>query len=121
MSAEKIEFIEVNGLRFHSYHGCMAEETKIGGEYRVDVRLGVDMRLSSKSDKLVDTIDYCSVHSIVADEMKTPSKLIEHVGRRILESLKNKLVIASTIELKLTKFSPPIDGDCESVAVVMHG
>ena len=43
MSAEKIEFIEVNGLRFHSYHGCMAEETKIGGEYRVDVRLGVNM------------------------------------------------------------------------------
>jgi hypothetical protein len=42
------------------------------------------------------------------------------VGRRILESLKHKLVLASTIELKLTKFSPPIDGDCESVAVVMH-
>ena len=78
------------------------------------------MRLSSRSDKLVDTIDYCSVHRIVADEMKTPSKLIEHVGRRILESLKQKLVLASSIELKLTKFSPPIDGDCESVAVVMH-
>jgi 7,8-dihydroneopterin aldolase/epimerase/oxygenase len=120
MIPKKMEFIEINGLRFHSYHGCMAEETKIGGEYRVDVRLGVDMSICSKSDKLVDTIDYCNVHRIVAEEMANPSKLIEHVGRRIIESLKNHLSLANTIEIKLTKFSPPIDGDCESVAVVMH-
>ena len=55
------EIIEVNGLRFHSYHGCMAEETTIGGEYRVDIKLGVDMVASGESDKLEDTIDYLTI------------------------------------------------------------
>ncbi|PCJ81991.1 MAG: dihydroneopterin aldolase [Bacteroidetes bacterium] len=120
MNSEKFEIIEVSGLRFHAYHGCMAEETKIGGEYRVDVRLVVDMRQSGQSDSLSDTVDYCAVHKIVKKEMAIPSKLIEHVGRRIVESLKSELSLAKTIEIKLTKFSPPIDGDCESVAVIMN-
>ncbi|HHZ95046.1 MAG TPA: dihydroneopterin aldolase [Flavobacteriales bacterium] len=120
MSSKKFEIIEVSGLRFHAYHGCMAEETKIGGEYRIDVRLEVDMIASGKSDFLSDTIDYCAVHKIVAEEMAIPSKLIEHVGRRIAESLKNGLPLAKTVKIKLTKFSPPIDGDCESVAVIMR-
>ena len=115
------EIIEVNGLRFHSYHGCMAEETTIGGEYRVDIKLGVDMRESGESDKLEDTIDYCAVQQIAEREMAIPSKLIEHIGRRIVKSLRRELKLVKSIELKLTKLSPPLEGDCESVAVVMFG
>ena len=115
------EMIEVNGLRFHSYHGCMAEETTIGGEYRVDIKLGVDMVASGESDKLEDTIDYCAVQQITEREMAIPSKLIEHIGRRIVKSLRRELRLIKSVELKLTKLSPPIDGDCESVAVVMYG
>ena len=115
------EIIELNGLRFHSYHGCMAEETTIGGEYRIDIKLGVDMGASGESDKLEDTIDYCAVQQIAEREMAIPSKLIEHVGRRIVKSLRRELKLVKSIELKLTKLSPPIEGDCESVAVVMYG
>ena len=113
--------IEVNGLRFYSHHGCMAQETKIGGHYQVDVVIFADLGPSSKSDNLDDTVDYCAVHKIVAREMSTPSKLIEHVGKRIVDSLKAELVLAREVEVKLTKFSPPIEGDCASVAVVMRG
>jgi len=115
------EIIEVNGLRFHSYHGCLAEETAIGGEYRIDVKLGVDMSVSGESDHLRDTIDYCAVQQITEREMAIPSKLIQHVGRRIVKSLRAELKMAGSIEIKLTKLSPPIGGDCENVAVVMFG
>ena len=113
--------IEINGLRFYSHHGCMEQETKIGGHYQVDVVIIADLGPSSKSDNLDDTVDYCTVHKIVAREISTPSKLIEHVGKRILDSLKSELSLAHEIEVTLTKFSPPIEGDCVSVAVVMRG
>jgi dihydroneopterin aldolase len=102
--------IEVNGLRFYSYHGCMEQETKIGGNYMVDVILDLN-----------DTIDYCAVNKIVAREMAIPSKLIEHVGRRIVKAMRTELEGAVSVEVRVTKFSPPIEGDCESVAIVIKG
>ena len=113
--------IEVNGLRFYSYHGCMEQETKIGGNYQVDVVITADLKPSSSTDVLSDTVDYCEVHKIVAHEMAVPSKLIEHVGKRIVDALKSKLHLAQAVEVKVTKFAPPIDGDCESVAVIIKG
>tara|TARA_B110000444_G_scaffold261518_1_gene314535 strand:+ start:5389 stop:5739 length:351 start_codon:yes stop_codon:yes gene_type:complete len=113
--------IEVNGLRFYSYHGCMEQETKIGGNYMVDVILESDLHKSGKSDDLNDTIDYCAVHKTVAREMAIPSKLIEHVGRRIVKAMRTELEGAVSVEVKVTKFSPPIEGDCESVAIVIKG
>ena len=53
--------------------------------------------------------------------MAIPSKLIEHVGKRIVNSLKSELTSALEVEVKVTKFSPPIDGDCASVAVKIRG
>ena len=113
--------IEVNGLRFYSHHGCMEQETKIGGNYQVDVVITADLNPSASSDNLGDTVDYCSVHKIVAQEMAIPSKLIEHVCQRVVDTLKSKLHLAKSIEVKVTKFAPPIDGDCESVAVIIKG
>ncbi|MAO46104.1 MAG: dihydroneopterin aldolase [Crocinitomicaceae bacterium] len=113
--------IEVNGLRFYSHHGCMEQETKIGGNYQVDVVITADLELSAESDNLIDTVDYCAVHKIVAKEMAIPSKLIEHVGKRIVNSLKSELTSVLEVEVKVTKFSPPIDGDCDSVSVKIRG
>lgn len=113
--------IEVNGMRFYSHHGCMDQEKTIGGEYLVDVVITADLGVSGKSDKLNDTVDYCAVHALVAREMAVPSKLIEHVGRRIVEVLKSELKLDQGVEVKVTKFTPPIGGDCASVAVVIKG
>ena len=113
--------IEVNGMRFYSNHGCMEQETKIGGNYQVDVVITTDLSPSASSDNLADTVDYCGVHKIVEREMAIPSKLIEHVGQRIVDALKAELALAEAVQVKVTKFSPPIDGDCASVAVVMKG
>lgn len=112
--------INVNGMRFYAYHGCMEQETKIGGEYMVDVVITTDLNPSADTDNLELTVDYCNVWSLVSKEMKTPSKLIEHVCKRILVSLKENLSLIETVEVKVTKFSPPIDGDCQSVSVTME-
>ena len=113
--------IEVNGLRVWAHHGCMEEEAVIGQEYRVDVTLWVDLAASAASDDLTLTVDYVDVHRIVKREMAIRSKLVEQVCDRIVRGLKAELPLAQSVEVTVTKFQPPIGGDCDHIAVVMQG
>ena len=101
----------------HSFHGCLPEETIIGGEYRVDVVVFLENEKLSGNDDLNETIDYCDVTKIVEDHMSVPCKLIETVCEKICDSV---LRISSNIEkvmTSVTKINPPIDGDVEKVRV----
>ena len=111
--------ILVEGIRCYAYHGCLKEETKIGGEYSVDVSLIVDLTKPSISDQLDDTADYCKVYDVVKSEMKTPSKLLEHVGQRILNALKKEFTQAERVKVRVTKINPPMNGDVKQVSVVL--
>lgn len=111
--------ILVEGIRLYSYHGCMKEESVIGGNYIVDVCIKADMSKPSKTDNLKDAIDYVTVYEIVKKEMAVRSKLIEHVAQRILNKLKKSFKKAEFIEIKVTKLNPPIEGDVEKVSVVI--
>jgi dihydroneopterin aldolase len=113
--------IEIQGLRFYAYHGCMEEEARIGQNYQVDVRIETDLGPSAETDDLALTVDYCDVHRIVAQQMQERSRLIEHVAGRIVRALRSELPRIERVEVRVTKFAPPIDGDCEAVAVVLHG
>ena len=115
-----VNHIEVSGIKVYAYHGCMEEESLIGGHYIVDVQLKTNFTASFLSDDLKDTVDYVAINSIVKQEMAIRSKLIEHVGNRILKRLKNEVggIIEATI--KVIKISPPIDGDVDNVAIIIH-
>lgn len=111
--------ILVEGIKLYAYHGCIKEESIIGGNYSVDVTVEADVTKASKSDKLEETIDYVKIYEIVKKEMSVRSKLIEHVAQRILTSLKSRFPKTNSIEIKVTKLNPPIPGDVEKVSVVM--
>jgi dihydroneopterin aldolase len=53
--------------------------------------------------------------------MTQRSRLIEHVAGRIVQALRSELPLAQRVEVRVTKFAPPIDGDCEAVTVVLQG
>lgn len=109
--------IYVNGIKCYAFHGCLPEEERIGGHYIVDVVLHTDFSLAAQHDTLSDTIDYVDVNRIVTEEMAIRSKLIEHVGQRIVRRLQNELKGISALQLKITKICPPINGDVDSVAI----
>ena len=111
--------ILVEGIKIYAYHGCLKEESVIGGNYVVDVVLDADFSKPSKSDNLKDTLDYVTVHEIVKKEMAVPSKLIEHVANRILHKLKKEFPKVLSLEVKVTKLNPPIPGEVEKVSVVI--
>ncbi|MGB0914631.1 MAG: dihydroneopterin aldolase [Crocinitomicaceae bacterium] len=116
-----IHTIEVNGIKLYAYHGCLPEEGKVGGNYIVDVSLKTDFGSAAISDELDETIDYVDVNLIVKEEMAIRSKLIEHVGQRIVNRIKSEIKGVISLKVKVTKICPPINGDVDNVAIIIEG
>ncbi|PKR82098.1 dihydroneopterin aldolase [Brumimicrobium salinarum] len=112
--------IEVNGIKCYSFHGCLVEEEKIGGHYTVNVSIVTNFEKSFKSDELKDTVDYVSINAIVKSEMDIRSKLIEHVGHRIIKRLKQEIKGIQSSKVKIIKHTPPIGGDVDDVAIIIE-
>jgi len=112
--------IAVEGIECYAYHGCLPEERKIGAKYRVDVYITGDVSKAVQSDNLNDTYDYVKVYKLVAEEMERPSNLIEHAGGRILEALKKSFSGTELIEVKITKYNPPVNGYVASTSFTIR-
>lgn len=109
--------INVNGIRVYAYHGCLPEESIIGGEYVVDVTVETDFSHAEETDELRDTVDYCVIHDAVKAEMAIRSKLIEHVARRIGNKLRAAYPGVNSFRVRVTKINPPMNGAVQSVNV----
>lgn len=99
--------IAVEGIECFAYHGCLEEESKIGGHYVVDAFFTAEITGAIEKDDLGKTIDYVKVNDIVQREMQQRSKLIEHVAGRILKSLRKEFSDCAEIKVRLTKLNPP--------------
>src|SRR5690606_17588936 len=99
----------------------MEEEARLGGKYLVDISIETDFSQSAMSDKLIDTIDYVVIRKIVMEEMSVRSKLIEHVGYRILKRFQNEFQGIIKSRIKVRKLSAPIEGSVKEVAIIIEG
>jgi dihydroneopterin aldolase len=111
--------ILIEGIKLYAFHGCLPEEGKIGGNYTVDVTMETDFSAAAATDDLSKTIDYVDVYNIVKAQMAIRSKLIEHVGQRIITELKKNLLNLRLVEVKITKHNPPMNGNVSQVSVVI--
>lgn len=109
--------ISIEGIEFFAYHGCFKEEQVIGTKFRIDLFLEVDTSTAEKSDHLKDTVNYQSVFQLVKKEMETPSKLLEHVGRRILDRIKQEFNTVEHARIKIRKLNPPLGGKMDFVSL----
>jgi len=109
--------IKVENIRIYAHHGCLPEETIIGSDYRVDLKVTADLQPSAESDALEDTVDYVLLNAIVKEEMAKPCKLLETVAQRILNQIfiKDERVRKATVSI--SKINPPIGGDVEMVTI----
>lgn len=112
--------IKLKNIRTFSFHGCLDEESKIGSDYTIDLEIKTDLRKSSLSDELNDTVDYVLLNQIVVEEMATRSKLLEHVAHRIIVRIFGEIASVSRILVSVSKLNPPIGGDVEAVTIQME-
>lgn len=111
--------IKVENIRVYAYHGCLEEEAKIGSDYRVDIEVKANLKASSISDKLLQTVDYVHLNLIVKQEMAIRSELLEHVAKRIIDRVLKEIPMVKKVKTAVSKINPPIGGDVEQVAIVL--
>lgn len=115
--SKTMSVISIEGMEFFAYHGCFAEEQIIGTKFIVDIFLDVNTSKAETSDNLHDTVNYQSVYELVKEEMKTKSKLLEHVGRRILDKIETTFPEVDNSKIKIRKMNPPLGGKMHFVSV----
>ena len=112
--------IEINDIRLYACHGCLKEESIIGSDYSVDLAIWADLDKPAVTDNLSDTVDYVHLHQIVKEEMDIPSKLLEHVGTRIINRIFSELNPVMEVLVAIGKINPPIGGDVANVKVILQ-
>ena len=55
----------IEDIRLHAYHGCLEEEGRIGGKYRIDIKALADFNNCADTDDLNKTVDYVIVYELV--------------------------------------------------------
>ncbi|MFD2542931.1 dihydroneopterin aldolase [Lacinutrix gracilariae] len=109
--------IKVENIRVFAHHGCLTEETKIGSDYRVDIKVKADLQKSASTDNLKDTVDYVFLNRVIREEMAKPSQLLETVAKRILTRVFNEDKLITVATVAVSKINPPIGGDVEMVTI----
>ncbi len=109
--------IILSKLKFFAYHGVMAQENKVGHEFRVSVKINCDFSKALISDKVKDTLNYGEAFDIIKHEMEIPSKLMEHLAKRIVDALFRRFHNAKSILISIIKENPPINADCDGCGI----
>ncbi len=112
--------ISIEGMEFFAYHGCFAEEQIIGTKFRIDLFLEVNTSKAEISDDLHDTVNYQTVYELIKAEMKIKSKLLESVGKRILDKIKLTFPEVEKSKIKIRKLNPPLGGKIEFVSIELE-
>jgi len=112
--------ITLKNMSFHAYHGVLEQEQRLGNTFTVTLSYETDSATAEQSDNLDDTLDYQKVYEVVKEQMETPSHLIEHIARRIFDSVMKKFPRIKNLNVKLTKLHPPLGRKVESVRVEIN-
>jgi len=109
--------IILENMEFHAFHGCLEHEQTLGNTFVVSVSMELDTAKPGKTDALEHTLNYQLVYDVIKGQMEMPSKLIEHVGQRILDNLMVDFPQIHSLEVKLSKLNPPLGGKVDRVII----
>ena len=110
MCISDIGIIELEGMEFVAYHGCLESERLNGNTFLVDFLGETDLRKAAKNDMLDDTVNYGEIYMAVKAEMEIPSDLLEHVAGRIVNAIAEKFPQFVRFSVRVSKKMPPVDG-----------
>jgi dihydroneopterin aldolase len=92
----------------------------VGADFLVNLRVGYPIGKAMETDEVADTLNYAEVYALVAQEMRQPSKLLEHVAGRIVQAVSERFPLVTSIDLTLVKQNPPMGADAVGAGVEIH-
>lgn len=113
--------VSLEGMEFYARHGYYEEERVIGNKYSVDVTLDLDFTEAALDDKLEGTVNYEKVYEIVQEVMSIDANLLEHLAGKMIKALKENFAEINHVQVKVSKYNPPIKGLCHKATVQLEG
>lgn len=110
LSMNSIGIIELEGMEFKAYHGCLEQEKVRGNSFTVDFKGELDLSAAAESDNINDTLNYADIYEIVAEEMSIPSELLENVAGRIVREIERRFPQLISFSVRVSKKRPPVEG-----------
>lgn len=112
------DIIRIKNAVFYAYHGADVDEQKLGGKFEVDLEIHTDFKKAITTDRLVDTIDYEKVYSLLKNLVNEKKyflleKLADHIANEIL----NVFSEVKFILVKLRKPHPPVKGVVDYIEI----
>lgn len=111
--------VSLEGLEFFAYHGYYDEEQKVGNKYSVDITVKADLKEAAQHDSLQETVNYEALYEVVKQEMQVRSRLLEHIGYNIIQTVFREFSSVKWVEISISKFNPPIGGVCKQARVTL--
>jgi dihydroneopterin aldolase len=108
--------IHLVDVLLHGYHGLFEEEKLVGNTFKINVTV-VYTPSSFPITNLSDTIDYGAVFSILKNQMRETTPLLETVAANFTLAVFKQFPSAQEISIHIQKMVPPIAGMVGSVAV----
>ncbi len=112
--------LHLQNIKIFAYHGCMEVEEMIGSFYEVNLLVKADLSKVSKTDNILDTVNYVELNKIIHEQMAIVSKTIEHVADRILNTIGDDFLDVNFAEVSISKVNPPVDGDMDKFTVILE-
>lgn len=111
--------IRIEDMEFYAFHGHYREEQIVGNRFLVDVIIETDTLKAGESDNLKDAVNYQVVYSIIKREMDITSHLLEHITKRIIDSLYAEMSGITKLTVRVSKMNPVMGGKIGRVSVEM--
>ncbi len=109
----------LQNMEFYAHHGHFKEEQVIGGRFSVDLVIETDLTRVSETDELSDGVDYSRAYEAVKAQMACPSKLLEHLAKRILDAVYGVSPAIQKVTVTVSKLNPAIGGKMDRFSVIL--
>jgi dihydroneopterin aldolase len=108
--------LQLNDMSFYGYHGNLEAERELGGRYRVDLELGLDLARAAGADDIGETVDYVHVYQLVREVMEEQQhRLLESAAETIAAQVLG-LPRIREVKVRVAK-TPPVRGSFGEFAV----
>ena len=108
--------LQLNDMSFYGYHGNLEAERELGGRYKVDLEIGLDLAPAAGADDVAETVDYVRVYQLVRE-------VVEEQQHRLLESMAETIAAqvlglprVEEVRVRVAK-TPPVRGSFGEFAV----
>ena len=116
-----MDVIEIKNLKIYAYHGVYDEEKEHGQFFLISAKLFLDLRPSSMSDDLLETVSYDDVaHTIERVVTEEKWNLIEAVAEAVASEILLGYSRVRSVQVRVDKPDAPIGLAFETVSVTIE-